>query len=137
MANKPPRIYISAMETEVTGLPQFDPQASNLLAKLAAAGYDVAWEKEFRGYDVIERDIAESDALLAIVDRTWAMGHFSMMQPPSPLMPPIPIFMYPVTDDAEERFPFNHHLPILLDRAVNKALQQAAEILPVLDLASA
>ena len=142
--NMPPRIYISAMETEVTGLPRFDPQAAELLASLSEVGYDVFWEKQWRDYTIIEQEIATCDALLAIVDTTWtsstwmamevtwAIGHFSMVNPPSPLMKPIPIFIYPVSQDASERFPFNHHAPILLDRDASTAVNQIKLTLPLM-----
>ena len=144
MANKPPRIYIPAMETEVTGLPRFDLQASDLLAQLALASYDIFWGKQWRDYEIVDHEITDCEALFAVVDRawscstwmamevTWAMGHFSMANPPSPLISSIPTFMYPVSEDAEERFPSNHHAPVILARDVAEAVQQVLGVLPVL-----
>ena len=131
------------METEVTGLPRFDPKAVELLARLSEVGYDVFWEKQWREYAIIEREIAACDTLLAIVDTTWtsstwmasevtwAMGHFGAIETSNPLMAPIPILLYPVAINASDRFPFNHYAPTILSRDVEAAVAQFKEILPI------
>ena len=144
MANdRPTRIYISAMETEVTGLPRFDPQAADLLEMLSSVEYDVFWQKQWRGYELIEREIAACDALLAVVDTTWssstwmasevtwAMGDFGAMDTANPRMAPIPVLLYPVAPDATLRFPFNYREPVLLERDVDLAVAQIQERLPL------
>ena len=144
MANsQPTRIYISAMETDVEGKPRFDPQAADLLARLSQIGYAAVWEKQHRDYDVIEKDIAASDALLAVVDTTWAsstwmasevtwaMGDFGAMETSNPRMTPIPVFLYPVAPDAPLRFPFNYRESVLLDRDIDLAIAQIRKRLPL------
>ena len=138
------RIYVSAMETDVVGRPRFDSQAADLLARLSAIGYIVVWEKQHRGYDVIEKDIAASDALLAIVDTTWtastwmmsevtwAAGDFGAVETPNSRMTPIPTLLYPVMPNALMRCPFNYREPaVLLDRDVEKAVAQIMEKMPL------
>ena len=140
-SGQPPRIYVSAMETEVEGQPRFDPRALRLLTRLAEVGYVVAWEKEFRGYDIIETDLATCDALLAIVDSTWSCStwmaieaEYALRGPGSGLttrMRPIPVLLYPIASDASLRYPFNSYPSVLLDRNVENAVAQVREKQPL------
>ena len=131
------------METEIPGLPRFDSQALRLLTTLAEVGYRVVWEKEWRGYDVIEKDIAASNALLAIVDEAWscstwmaieasyAVGEAGSGLTDNTKIRPISIFVYPVASDAPLRFPFNCREHVLLDRSVQRAVEQIVSALPL------
>ena len=99
-----PKIYISAMETHVSGKSIFDEQAIQLLELLKETGFELFWEKEFRAYKQIEQEISQCQALLAIVDETWqsstwmasevtwANGDSGAMHTPNQRMKPIPIF---------------------------------------------
>ena len=59
------------METEIEGRPRFDAEAVRLLDRMRELGFDVFWRREFRSYEIIEREIMACDFLLAIVDMTW------------------------------------------------------------------
>src|SRR4051794_2243515 len=65
------RIYVSALYTGEPGFSVKDRQATELLHQLKDAGYDVYWEQDFRGYPIIEQEIADSDAMLVIMDTYW------------------------------------------------------------------
>lgn len=137
------RIYVSAMETEVEGLPRFDPQAATLLERLSAIGYVVVWEKQHRGYDVIEKDIAASDALLAIVDTTWFSSTWMAIEvtyangmggsglTTNPPMMPIPVLLYPVAPDISLPSLYGMCETMPLVRDVEKAIVQIMEKLPL------
>ena len=147
--NQQPRIYISAMDEGFTEVSRLDPQALELLVKLSEIDYDVYWEKQWRGYEIIERDIAGCDALLAVVDDAWlsstwmenevlwALGLGSAKQTSNPRMALIPVLLYPVYPleiGARLRFSFNLRNPgasYLLDSSVEAAVAQVKEILPV------
>lgn len=64
-------IYVSAMETNISGKQIFDKQAAALLELLKETGVELFWEKRWRDYSRIEQEIASCDALLAIVNKTW------------------------------------------------------------------
>ena len=150
MPNKPPRIYISAIDTGFTEVPRLDPQALELLAKLSDVGYIVYWEKQCRDYEIIERDIAGCDALLAIVDDvwlsstwmasevTWALGLGGARQTSNQRMAPIPVLLYtidPLGIGAYLRSPFNLRNPSgphFLESNIEAAVAQVGEILPLL-----
>src|SRR5262245_2674367 len=67
-----PQVYVSAMETLLNGKLYIDQNALNLLEHLGDLGFDVYWNKEWRPYEIIEREIASSDLMVAIVNSTWA-----------------------------------------------------------------
>lgn len=135
------RIYISALETEVPGLPRFDERAVWLLDSLASAGLTLFWEKASRPYEQIEREISECQALLAIVDPTWtsstwmaieviwALGHAGLTS--NPQMAPIPVFLYPVDEPRVSAglFPFGWSGTLTLQRDVQKAVEQILQVM--------
>jgi hypothetical protein len=136
------RLYISAMETFLTGEPVFDSQAGQLLTRLTREGYLVHWEKQWRSYEIIEQEIAASEALLAIVDETWrsstwmgsevtwANGQGGALPTSNAHIKPIPIFLYPVAE-VKPWFPFSYDGPMLLSRNVDTATRQILDALPL------
>ena len=134
------------METQVEGTLRLDAQALHLLARLAEFGYNVVWEKDFRSYDVIELDIAASDALLAIVDSIWTSSTWMAIEatyanglPGSGIttnlpMTPIPILLYPVDYDLSKHNLHNlwgMRETTLLDLDIEKAVVQVIDVLPL------
>lgn len=123
------------METEIEGRERFDAQALELLDRLRELNFDVYWNKKWRQYEIIEREIAESNFLLAIVDLAWrgstwmaievtrANGEAAWVKD-NPRMTPIPIFIYPVDDSWQKCFLVHYKSPVLLDRDVGKAVQK-------------
>ena len=123
------------METQIIGKPIFDESAHCLLDGLEKLGFNVVWEKEWRGYDIIECDIAKSDALLAIIDSTWmcstwmmsevtyANGDIGIGSTNNPKMKPIPVFLYPVID-ISKHWLNKYKGSIMLDRDVENAKEK-------------
>lgn len=107
-------------------------------------GYEVVWQKQWRGYDVIEQDIAASNALVAIVDENWtgstwmlielyyANGSCKSGMTSNPLMAPIPVFVYPVVADLHRNL-LSLEGPQILPRDVNEAIKQIKRVLPMPD----
>lgn len=130
------------METHVRGEPIFDHRAEELLKGLNLEGFEVYWEKKHRDYEIIEREIAGCDALLAIVDATWhsstwmsievswANGYWGFSSnTPNPRMKPIPIFMYPILEREKWGGLRNFPGPMVLDLDVSEAISQIKRIL--------
>jgi hypothetical protein len=137
------KIYISAIETDVTGKPKFDKDASLLLDYLKENGYALFWKKEWRPYQEIEHEIEACDALLAIVDETWtsstwmasevtwACGAGGAIETSNQAMQPIPVFLFPVgqTSGKTGKFPFGYPGTITLDQNATHAAIQMDEFL--------
>jgi len=136
-----PKIYISAMETLIQGKPVFNAKAGELLKLLKEAGFELYWEKEFRAYKQIEKEIAQSNALLAIVDETWrsstwmasevtwANGDSGAIHTSNQRMKPIPIFLYPVLEKKKWGWLNDYSGPIVLDNNIQKAVENIKGIL--------
>lgn len=103
MAAKQKHIYISAIEHYAEA---FDTRALEVMRRLESHGYTVWWQKQIRPYEIIEQEIADCDALLALIDETWwsstwmasevtwAIGEGGAIDTPNPKMQPIPVFIY-------------------------------------------
>lgn len=131
------------METAVPGRPRFDPAATELLDRLTAEGHRLFWNREWREYAQIEREIAACDAVLAIVDETWASSTWMAGEldwaaggpgvggTGNPRIQPIPVFFYPI--DSERllncSYPFGVPGSRVLDRDVGRAVEQVNEVL--------
>ncbi len=128
------------METNVRGKPVFDQHATELLQRLKQAGFVLYWEKVWRDYEIIEREIATCDALLAIVDSTWqsstwmasevtwANGQAGATKTTNRRMLPIPIFLYPLLEKERWGWLKDYAGPILLEREIDKAFAQISRI---------
>jgi hypothetical protein len=136
------RIYVSARESIVSlGSKElvFDEQAKELLKRLEEKGFEVFWEKEFRRYEIIEREIAACDALLAIIDNAW--GHSTWMasevtfavglggSTKNRIMSPIPVFLYPVVEKWIWRWLKDYPGVTILDRDIGKAVCKISSVL--------
>ena len=131
-------IYISAMEAKGQ---RFDLSLTKLLDRLTTEGHRLFWNKSWRQYEQIEKEIAACDALVAIVDSTWtsstwmasevtwALGLCGAIPTSNPKMTPIPVLLYPVDSRrlAEGLFPFGLPGTCLLDRNVSRAVEQVNE----------
>ncbi len=105
-------------------------------------GYDIIWHKQWLGYDVIETDIAASDALVAVVDENWTGSTWMLIElyyangtcrsgmTSNPLMAPIPVFIYPVVPDLHRNL-LSLEGPQILPRDVDEATKQIRGVLPV------
>ncbi len=137
-----PQLYISASETHVEGKTVFDHDAAKFLERLNNLGIKVFWKKEWRDYKIIEKEIASSDALLAIVDSTWtsstwmasevtwAMGQCGAIDTGNPKMKPIPVFLYPVLEKSNwPLFPREYKGPMTLSKDIEKAALQICKAL--------
>ena len=129
------------METLIQGKSIFNEQASKLLKLLQGTGFELYWEKEFRAYKQIEKEIAQSNALLAVVDETWhsstwmasevtwANGDGWAIHTSSQRMKPIPIFLYPVLEKKKWGWLNDYEGPIVLDENIHKAVENIKEVL--------
>lgn len=130
------RIYISAMGTLTPEPPTFNPQAVELLKNLQEEGFQLFGNPEWREYEIIEREIASCDALLAIVDWVWqsstwmasevtrANGHCGSIVTPNTRISPIPIFLYPILEREKWGWLRDYAGPTILERDVRKAVLQ-------------
>jgi len=129
------------METHVSGKPIFDKQAESLLEVLRELGFELFWNKEYRAYEQIEKEIASCNALLAIVDETWqsstwmasevtwASGQAGAIHTSNQRMKPIPVFLYPVLEKEKWGWLNSHNHSIILDRDAHKAVEEVKRLL--------
>lgn len=76
-----------------------DPQACELLENLRSAGFTIHHDRQWRGNGVLRSDLADCNAVLALIDGEWArqLWHATEIDTALELKPrPRRVFLYPI-----------------------------------------
>ena len=129
----PQQLYVSATDP--------GPASLRLLDVLRASKINVVWHPEFPGdYETVGNDIADSDALLAILNLTWTSATHRLAEVwhavgrsglPGAIetIPPIPVFIYAEIPPSEIDVIPSSFETCLLDSDIQLAAATICEVL--------
>lgn len=130
------KLYLSNFEVdeETKRHTDFEIKVPKLLDELKMHGIEIIYLKDFKGYDKIEKTIAQCDCMLAIVDEYWMSstwkaievtyangGAGSGMTTNNKILKR-PVFIFPVYKNVKLSFLKTYVGPVILPSDVNKAV---------------
>jgi hypothetical protein len=130
-----PKIYISAFEIDFDNQVGIHRKAQKLVNELESSGYQVYMPLNHRDYSIIEMEIDQSDALLALIDDywtcstwkaselTWALNGIGVNRVDTDKKP-IPCFVFWNEEPIELPFLNGLNKPVFLPKEIDQAIDQ-------------